>query len=192
MICFCGIKLSNTEKLVSRKSLETIFTIHKGDFGYGWDIDEQFNRRRIFYDGSQIGFKSSLSRYPDDRVTVILLTNADDVFINSALRDLGAILFGEKYSLPKERATVPQDPIIYDAYVGRYELDADFVLTVTKEGDRLMGEADGRKFQLLPESDTKFFVRDYDAQIMFTFVKDEKGQVTHLIYNRTQRASRMK
>lgn len=181
-----------TQKLVSRKSLETIFTIHKGDFGYGWHIDEQFKRRRIFYDGVQIGFKSSITRYPDDQVTIILLTNADDVFINSALRDLGAILFGEKYSLPKERATVPQDAKIYDAYVGRYELDADFVLSVTKEGDRLMGEADGGKFELLPESDTKFFVRDYDAQIMFTFVKDEKGQVTHLIYNRTQRAPRMK
>jgi CubicO group peptidase (beta-lactamase class C family) len=181
-----------TENLVSRKSLETIFTIHKSDFGYGWHIDEQFKRRHIFYDGVQIGFKSSISRYPDDKVTIILLTNADDVFINSALRDLAAILFGENYAAPKERATVSQDPKIYDAYVGRYELDADFVLTVTKDGDRLMGEADGRKFELLPESGSKFFVRDYDAQIMFTFVKDEKSQVTHLIYNRTQRAPKMK
>jgi CubicO group peptidase (beta-lactamase class C family) len=180
-----------TEKLVSRKSLQTIFTIHKGDFGYGWHIDEQFKRRRIFYDGVQIGFKTSISRYPDDKVSIILLTNSDDVFINSAIHDLGAIVFGEKYALPKARATVPQDAKIYDAYVGRYELEADFVLDVTKEGNRLIGEAVGRKFELLPETDTRFFVRDYDAQIMFTFVRDEKGQVTHLIYNRTQRAPKV-
>jgi CubicO group peptidase (beta-lactamase class C family) len=180
------------DKLVSKKSLETIFTVHKGDFGYGWHIDEQFKRRRIFYDGVIIGFKSSISRYPDERVCVILLTNSDDVFINSASRDLAAIVIGENYSLPKPRASVPQDPRIYDSYVGNYQLDSDLVMRVTREGNRLIAEADGRKFELLPETDTKFFVREYDAQIMFTFVKDEQGQVNHLIYNRTQRAPRLK
>ena len=179
------------DKLVSRKSLETIFTIHAGDFGYGWHIDEQFKRRRIFYDGVQIGFKSSISRYADDKVTIILLTNSDDVFINSAIRDLAAIVFGEKYNLPKERATVPQDAKTYDAYLGRYQLDTDLILNVTKEANTLIGEVDGRRFELLPETETKFFVRDYDAQIMFTFVKDEKGKVTHLLYNRTQHAAKL-
>lgn len=179
------------DKLVSRKSLETIFTIHAGDFGYGWHIDEQFKRRRIFYDGVIIGFKSSISRYVADKVTIILLTNSDDVFINSAIRDLAAIVFGEKYNLPKERATVPQDAKTYDAYLGRYQLDTDLILNVTKEGNRLIGQVDGRRFELLPETEAKFFVRDYDAQIMFTFVKDEKGQVTHLLYNRTQHAPKL-
>jgi CubicO group peptidase (beta-lactamase class C family) len=178
------------DKLVSQKSLETIFTIHAGDFGYGWHIDEQFKRRRIFYDGVIIGFKSSISRYPAEKVTIILLTNSDDVFINSAIRDLAAIVFGEKYSLPKERVSVPQDAKTYDAYLGRYRLDADLILNVTREGNRLMGQADGRRFELVPETETKFFVRDYDAQIMFTFVK-EKGQVTHLLYNRTQHAPKL-
>jgi hypothetical protein len=168
-----------------------MFTIHKGDFAYGWHIDEQFKRRRIFYDGVQIGFKASISRYADDKVCLILLTNSDDVFINSANRDLAAIVFGEKYDLPKPRATVKQNPKIYEDYVGRYQLDSDLVMKVTKEGDYLMAETDGRKFELLPETETKFFVRDYDAQIMFTFVKDETGQVTHLIYNRTHRAPKL-
>jgi CubicO group peptidase (beta-lactamase class C family) len=181
----------NTERLVSKKSLEAMFTIHKGDFGYGWHIDEQFKRRRIFYDGVQIGFKASISRYPDDKVCLILLTNSDDVFINSANRDLAAIVFGEKYDLPKPRVTVKQNPKVYEAYVGRYQLDADSVMKVTTEGDRLMGEADDLKFELLPETETKFFVREYDAQIMFTFMKDDNGRVTHLIYNRTQRAPKL-
>jgi D-alanyl-D-alanine-carboxypeptidase/D-alanyl-D-alanine-endopeptidase len=84
------------------------------------------------------------------------------------------------------------DPGIFDAYIGQYELSPDFILTVTKDGSKLMGEADGRRFELISESDTKFFVREYDAQIMFTFMKDEKGQVTHLTYNRTQRAPKIR
>jgi CubicO group peptidase (beta-lactamase class C family) len=181
----------NTDRLVTKKSLGAMFTIHKGDFGYGWHIDEQFKRRRIFYDGVQIGFKASISRYPDDKVCLILLTNSDDVFINSANRDLAAIVFGERYDVPKPRATVKQDPKVYEGYVGRYQLDSDLVMKVTTEGDRLLGEADGQKFELLPETETKFFVRDYDAQIMFTFMKDADGRVTYLIYNRTQRAARL-
>lgn len=46
--------------------------------------------------------------------------------------------------------------------------------------DRLMAQATGQaKVELLPESETEFFLKAIDAQI--TFVKDEKGIVTHLI-----------
>jgi CubicO group peptidase (beta-lactamase class C family) len=182
----------DTEKLLSKKSLDAMFTIYKGDYGYGWHIDKQFNRRRANHGGVQIGFKTNIDRYLDHRVSIILLSNFDDAFINSASRDLAAIVFGEKYNLPKERPAITLDPKVYDAYVGQYELGADFILTVTKEGSRLMGEADGRKFELFPETETKFFVREYDAQIMFVFGKDEKGQVTHLTYNRNQNAPKLK
>jgi hypothetical protein len=37
------------------------------------------------------------------------------------------------------------------------------------------------KVEIFAESETKFFLRVVDAQI--TFVKDEKGQVTHLVLN---------
>jgi CubicO group peptidase (beta-lactamase class C family) len=180
-----------TEKLLSRKSLDAMFTIFKGDYGYGWHIDKQFNHRRVFHTGVILGFKTSIDRYLDDKVSVIILSNSDDTFINAAIRDLAAIAFGDKYSLPKERPSIAIDPKIYDAYVGQYELSRDFVLTVSKEGNKLMGEADERTFELLPETEFKFFVRDFDAQIMFTFVKDEKGRVTHLIYNRNQQARKL-
>lgn len=179
-------------KLISKKSLDAMFTIYQGDYGYGWHVDKQFNRRRVFYAGVQIGYKPSIDRYVDDGVTVILLNNSDDVFVNSASRDLAAIVFGEKYNLPKERPSIILEPKIYDAYIGQYELGPDFILSVAKDGNKLIGEAEGRRFELVPETDTKFFVREYDAQIMFTFVKDEKGQVTHLLYNRTQRAPKLR
>jgi CubicO group peptidase (beta-lactamase class C family) len=182
----------DTEKLLSKKSLDAMFTIYKGDYGYGWHIDKQFNRDRANHGGVQIGFKTNIDRYLGHRVSIIILSNFDDAFINSASRDLAAIVFGEKYNLPKERPAITLDPKVYDSYVGRYELGADFTLTVTKEGNRLMGEAGGGKFELFPETETKFFVREYDAQIMFVFAKDEKGQVTHLTYNRNQQAPKVK
>ena len=77
---------------------------------------------------------------------------------------------------------VKVDPKIYDQYAGEYQLAPNFVLTVMKEADKLMGQATGQpKIELVPESDTQFFVREVNAQV--SFVKDEKGVVTALILN---------
>ncbi|HEV8158287.1 MAG TPA: DUF3471 domain-containing protein, partial [Pyrinomonadaceae bacterium] len=84
--------------------------------------------------------------------------------------------------LESPTVTNKADPKIYDQYVGEYQLAPNFVLTVTKEGDKLMGQATGQpKIELLPESDTQFFVKEVNAQV--SFVKDEKGVVTALILN---------
>jgi hypothetical protein len=94
--------------------------------------------------------------------------------------DLAAILFGEKYEIPAPPVAIKLDPKIYDAYVGRYELAPTFILTISREGDRLMAQATGQSpIELFPESDTKFFLTAIDAKI--TFVKDDTGKVTHLI-----------
>jgi murein DD-endopeptidase len=79
-----------------------------------------------------------------------------------------------------ERKAVKLDPNTYDAYVGRYELSPDFIITVRREVNGLSIQAtDQPKFEVFAESETKFFLTVVDAQI--TFVKNEKGEVTHLI-----------
>ena len=84
--------------------------------------------------------------------------------------------------LESPAGTVKADSKLYDQYVGDYQLAPNFILTVTKEGDKLMGQATGQpKIELLPESETQFFVKEVNAQV--SFVKDEKGTVTALILN---------
>jgi CubicO group peptidase (beta-lactamase class C family) len=72
------------------------------------------------------------------------------------------------------------DPKIYDAYVGDYELAPNFIVSITREDDHLMGQPSGQpKSEIFPSSETEFFLKVVDAQI--TFVKNEQGQVTQLI-----------
>lgn len=79
-----------------------------------------------------------------------------------------------------ERKAIKLAPAVYDAYVGRYELSPDFAITVTREADGLSIQAtDQPKFEVFAESESKFFLTAVDAQI--TFVRNEKGEVTHLI-----------
>jgi ketosteroid isomerase-like protein len=82
--------------------------------------------------------------------------------------------------LPVERMAVKLDPKIYDQYVGQYELAPNFILTVTKEGEKLMSQATGQpKFELLAESEIGFFIKDFSA--LFIFLRGQSGAVERMI-----------
>ena len=98
-------------------------------------------------------------------------------------RNAGWQLIAEHYSnIPAERVPAKVDPKIYDAYVGEYEIAPGVVLTITREGDKLMAQQTGvkTKMELLPENETTFFMKGITGQNIF--VRDAKGQVTHIIF----------
>jgi len=81
---------------------------------------------------------------------------------------------------PAGRTVMRVDPSVYDAYVGQYELAPGFILTVTREGDRLMTQATGQeKVEIFPSSETEFFLKVVDAQI--TFVRGPGATVDQLV-----------
>lgn len=86
------------------------------------------------------------------------------------------------------------NPAVFDAYAGDYELAPNFILTITKEGDKLMGQATGqRKLELEPVSETQFTVSSIKASI--SFEKDSEGKVTGLVLiqgGRTTKAKKIK
>jgi hypothetical protein len=81
---------------------------------------------------------------------------------------------------PAERTVAKVDPARYEAYAGEYELAPGFILTVTREGDRLMTQATGQqKVEVFPSSETEFFLKVVDAQI--TFIRGPGGTVDQLV-----------
>ncbi len=92
---------------------------------------------------------------------------------------------------PKERQAVKLDLKVYDRCVGEFELAPGAVLTIRKEGDRLMARLTGQSFlEIFPESETEFFYKAVDAQI--TFVKDGQGNVNALVLHQGGRDMRAK
>jgi CubicO group peptidase (beta-lactamase class C family) len=181
-------------QLLSAASYEKMYTPCKGDYAYGWSVATRFRRKVISHGGGINGFSTMISRYPDDEVCVIVLSNLQSANAGRISRDLEALLFGEKYETPRERVIAKIDPAIYDAYVGKYELSPTFVLTVTRDGDRLLTQATNQpQVEVFPESETKFFLRAVDAQI--SFGKDQTGVITHLVLHqggRDQTAKKVK
>jgi CubicO group peptidase (beta-lactamase class C family) len=47
------------------------------DYGFGWSVGTYRTRPRVSHGGGIPGFSTSVSRFPDDKLTVIVLTNSD-------------------------------------------------------------------------------------------------------------------
>lgn len=75
-----------TEKLLKRSSLDQMWTVVKlkngqpnsGEYGFGWDITNKGGHKVIEHGGSWQGFKTHISRYVDDKLTVVVLINQGD------------------------------------------------------------------------------------------------------------------
>ena len=91
-----------TEKLVKKGSLNKMFTPFKENYGYGWVITSLFNHKRIGHGGRIVGFSTSISRYIDDDVFIVVLSNIANAPIEKISEDLAAIVFGEECELPKD------------------------------------------------------------------------------------------
>jgi CubicO group peptidase (beta-lactamase class C family) len=71
------------EGLLRRSTLQEMWTVAKlrdgkpnsGHYGFGWFVESQEGHRLVEHEGQWQGFETQLSRYLDDELTVIVLTN---------------------------------------------------------------------------------------------------------------------
>jgi len=72
-----------TEKVLKKSSLEQMWTPvacadgKKYHYGFGWWVEEANGRRLFEHGGAWQGFSAEISRYVNDRLTVVVLTNLD-------------------------------------------------------------------------------------------------------------------
>lgn len=179
------------EKLLKKASLEQMWTpvkLNSGKthaYGFGWSFSEVKGHKIIEHGGAWQGFTTFIARYVNDRLSVIVLTNLAGADPGKIAHGIAGIYNPELAPValmaPDARSADTQnDPKLLDAYVGEYELEPSFTITITKEGNALFGQATGQaKFQLYPESATRFFLKVVDAKV--EFFKDANAKVSHLV-----------
>ena len=65
----------------TRKIMWTPFKFNDGKdsvYGLGWTVGTLNGRKHIHHGGSLNGFRSEFARFPDDKITVIILTNLNE------------------------------------------------------------------------------------------------------------------
>ncbi|HET8674685.1 MAG TPA: serine hydrolase, partial [Blastocatellia bacterium] len=174
-----------SEKLLKRSSIDQMWTPVKliagktHPYGFGWGIGEANKHKLIEHGGAWQGFTTHISRYVDDKLTVIVLTNLANANPGVIAHKVAGFYVPEV--MPADRKAIKIDPAIFDAYVGEYQLTPALVLTVSREGDKFMAQATGQpKVEIFAETETKFFLTIIDAQL--EFVKGADGKVTHMVF----------
>ena len=155
-------------------------TPFKSGYAFGLGVSTAKGRKVIAHGGGIEGFNAQLAYYPESKVTVVVLANANGSKFGELAEQLAAVNFGETVTLPAERKEVEVAIPVMQRYVGVYQLRPGFDLAITLEGDQLMSQATGQgRVPIFAEAETKFFLKVVDAQL--EFFTDANGTVTHVV-----------
>jgi hypothetical protein len=122
---------------------------------------------------------------PSRKVGVIIMTNSG----GAGADDIGFHLLDPALPLtpaPTRRTAITLPADVLAPYVGTDQLAPNFSLDVTLSNGALYVHPTGQlTFQLWPESETEFFLKEVDAQL--TFVRDALGAVTGAVLHQNGR-----
>jgi CubicO group peptidase (beta-lactamase class C family) len=96
-----------TERVLSEKSKQAMFTPGHGDYGFGWSVRKQpvgpqkAERTVISHSGGIEGFTAHIRRIPDEKLAVILLDNCEDGSLNAIAAGIVDVLYGREPAPPK-------------------------------------------------------------------------------------------
>ncbi len=62
-------------------------------YGFGWFIDTLDGHKNIGHSGATSGFSATLQRFPDDKLTIIILTNTDEQIATRLARRIAQFYF---------------------------------------------------------------------------------------------------
>ncbi|MFN8250180.1 MAG: serine hydrolase [Ferruginibacter sp.] len=153
---------------LSAESIKAMYTPVAGAYGYGWQVDSLYGKKRVSHSGNVAGFKSNISRIPEADVCVIVLSNCNSSQVGSLVMTLMAIIYDKPYQLPVVKKSVQLSADILKQYTGTYEFNPQLSMTITLEHDKLFIQPVNQpKFEIFAENETSFFLRDFDMQFEF-------------------------
>jgi CubicO group peptidase (beta-lactamase class C family) len=65
-------------------------------YGFGWFVDPYQGHKRMSHDGNTIGFRTTIQRFPDDQLTVIVLANRADLDPQALALKVADLYLGNK------------------------------------------------------------------------------------------------
>lgn len=77
---------------------------------------------------------------------------------------------------------VPVDTTVLEKYVGAYRFDNNFILIISREGQRMFGKGAGPrqvKQEIVPYAPLQFYAKNLDATLIFK--QDQQGRVSGLV-----------
>jgi CubicO group peptidase (beta-lactamase class C family) len=176
----------STDAVLKASTRQKYFVESSGN-RYGWYIGKRLGHRVMSLKGRSPGFTAELDRFPDDDITIILLSNSYSAVSQDPIAEaLAAIVFGQQPPPPAIRAVaIPQSALA--SYAGTYQYGPEYfapnaTFTLTAEPGYLLlklGEEPGDlRTPLVPLVGNDFLERTFFGHIAMS--RDARGVVNGL------------
>lgn len=131
-----------------------------------WHVKKGEEGDVIWHNGGTGGYKSFAGFVKETGKGVVILTNS-----TQGSDDIGFHLLDPGFEMAEQNPNpnvVEVADSILSSYVGVYELQPGFNISISKEAKQLFAQATGQdRFEIFPESDTLFFLKAIKAKISF-------------------------
>jgi CubicO group peptidase (beta-lactamase class C family) len=147
----------------------------------GCFVDELDSVKYFQHDGADEGFRAEYYGSLEGGNGVVVMVNSDNGNIMPEVASSIARVYGFKgLNRTKLKKIVAVPDTILQKYIGEYEVEPGFTLTITRVGDTLYGQGTNQnRLQLFAEAQNKFFLKVADADIEFTL--NDKGVVARAV-----------
>ena len=173
--------------VLSAATARTMLEPGMNDHGLGPIIEGK--GLRFGHSGANVGFRAVFTAFIEGGSGVVVMTNSDNG-TDLALQLIGSIARAYTWPdlAPQEKTLAVLDAPAYERLVGRYDMpQIGEVMEITYEGGRLYAKGKDKDAvewnetdELLPESELRFFHREYGMSYEF-FVAD--GAITGFLWH---------
>jgi hypothetical protein len=156
----------------------------KIDYALGVSVGSFRGLKTVSHAGGDAGYRSYVVYFPDEKLGLVVLSNAGFVNTGQAANKVAELFLANKLEKtpPKQgssdREFVEAESATLDRYIGHYKLDNGLILEVKWEGAKLVaGPPDEKPIELKPLAANRFYVNPpIDGEI--TFEMKDRNTVT--------------
>jgi CubicO group peptidase (beta-lactamase class C family) len=162
----------------------------KLEYAFGLNVGKYRGLKLVAHGGSFVGFRADMIRFPDEKFSVICLANLASVNPSKLCRQIADIYLADKFTDEEapEKGAESMTPVALTQdelknKVGKYtDEEESLVADISLEEDKLMVEAMGISFALIPVSKSRFISKDAPVEILVEFSpaegKAERAKLT--------------
>jgi CubicO group peptidase (beta-lactamase class C family) len=181
-----------SKKVLAREMVKQMLSKQTGGWGLGITLTGEGDKAfRFSHGGANTGFRARMVAYAGTGQGAIVMTNSEqgDALCGEILRAIAREYGWVDYLA--EKTIVKVDVQRLAGYVGEYDfMGAGKYQVLIEDGKLKSIGTTGTKYELLAESETKFFIRERPVE--FVFVKDASGRVTEMILYSSGQEIRLK
>lgn len=181
-----------SQKVVSPELAQAMLTPEDGIHGLGLYVEDAGDSLFFHMWGSNKGYECILVGYPVRGEGAVVMTNSENGYyiIHEILRGISAVYEWPHFQ-PEVKTLYRLDASIYPQYVGKYEVNPDYILDVAHEDYYLVITPTGQvPTKFYAQGLTVFF--STDPYILIRFAKDSAGKVTGLVLNQRGQSTEAK